>query len=240
MPESKERLMERMPLMSYVNSRKAGQNRLVTAGVVAVIQTGLVLALVNGFKVDFFADPPKPPLSGTQIALPPPPPPEPTTEPQPRIDPKTPIDVPDVPRPLPPEPDVYTVPREPSVPLGGLTTGTDVKPYVPADPPSPQPSFAPKSARVKNDPATWATTNDYPSRDLREGNQGRVSFSLGIGVNGRVESCRITASSGFPGLDAATCANVGKRARFEAAMDDTGAKVPGTYSGTIRWVIPRD
>lgn len=224
--------------MSYVNAREAGQNKVVTAAVVAVIQTGVVLALMNGFKVNFFPEPAPPRVEGQQIKLPPVPPP-PTDDPKPHKDTRTTNDSPPVTK-APTDPDVHKVPDNPPMPTGGPTTGEATKPYEPVDPPPRPPSFAPKSAKAQNDPATWVTTSDFPGRDLHEGHQGRVGFELRIGVNGRAESCRIIASSGFPGLDAATCTNVIKRARFEAATDDTGAKAPGAYSGTIRWVIPRD
>ena len=224
--------------MSYVESRKAGQNRAVTAGVVAIIQTGVVLALVNGFNVKFFPDPPRPPLAGEQIPLPPPP--KPVDDPKPHVDPKTDVTVPPIPHPLPRDPVPFPVPTElPKGPLGP-TAGTGDTLSGPIDPPSPHPSFLPKLARPTNSPATWVMTNDYPSRDLREGNQGRVGFMLGIAANGRAESCIVTASSGFAGLDQATCDKVMKRARFEAATDEYGTRVAGSYSGTIRWVIPKD
>ena len=40
------------------------------------------------------------------------------------------------------------------------------------------------------------------------------------------------------GLDAATCKLLTRRARFEAASDETGAKIVGSYSGSVRWEIP--
>jgi protein TonB len=57
--------------------------------------------------------------------------------------------------------------------------------------------------------------------------------------DGRVADCTITSSSGSPDLDEATCANVTRRARFNPAMAD-GKPTTGSYSGRIRWVIPKD
>lgn len=107
-------------------------------------------------------------------------------------------------------------------------------------PPDPTPTFQPRMAIPRGNPGYWATTNDYPARDLREGNQGIARFLLTIGADGRVQSCRITQSTGFSGLDDATCRNVSRRARFDPATDGTGAPVSGTYSGSVRWLIPRD
>ena len=43
---------------------------------------------------------------------------------------------------------------------------------------------------------------------------------------------------GHPALDAATCDLVTKRARFDAARDNTGKPVAGTYSNSVTWRIP--
>jgi protein TonB len=83
------------------------------------------------------------------------------------------------------------------------------------------------------------TTDDYPSRDLRQGNEGTTAFRVVIGSNGRVSACEVVRSSGHPGLDNATCEAVTARARFEPATDENGAKVVGTYSNSVRWQIPR-
>lgn len=97
----------------------------------------------------------------------------------------------------------------------------------------------PKAAAPRNEPARWATTDDYPSRDLREGNEGTAIFRAIVGSNGRVSACEIIRSSGHPGLDAATCKAVTSRARFEPATDENGEKMVGTYTNSVRWQIPR-
>ncbi|MEE4453793.1 TonB family protein [Novosphingobium resinovorum] len=107
----------------------------------------------------------------------------------------------------------------------------------PADPPA---RFAPKSAKPRGNVAGWVTTDDYPTADVRAGHTGTVRFRLAIDAGGRVTGCTVTQSSGFPGLDEATCRNVTRRARFDAASDAMGEKATGSYDGTIRWVIPND
>jgi protein TonB len=104
--------------------------------------------------------------------------------------------------------------------------------------PSPSRGYAPRFAKPRNSPSGWATTADYPGSDLRQGNQGLVRFSLTVGADGKVSACVVVKSSGFPGLDEATCGNVARRARFEPATDASGAKVTGSYAGSVRWVIP--
>ena len=83
------------------------------------------------------------------------------------------------------------------------------------------------------------TADDYPSRDLRDGNEGTALFRVVVGSNGRVSACEIVRSSGHAGLDAATCKAVTARARFTPATDENGARVVGTYSSSVRWQIPR-
>ena len=59
-----------------------------------------------------------------------------------------------------------------------------------------------------------------------------------VGSDGRVDACEITRSSGNAELDAATCKNVTRRARFEPATNGDGQKVVGSYSSTVRWQLP--
>ena len=82
------------------------------------------------------------------------------------------------------------------------------------------------------------TTSDYPTRDLRQGNEGTAEFKLTIGTDGRVSDCRITRSSGHRGLDQATCNKVSQRARFTPARNESNQPMTGSYTGRITWVIP--
>lgn len=111
-------------------------------------------------------------------------------------------------------------------------------PPAPVAPPPPR--VQPKSAQPKGNPGNWATTNDYPTRALREEREGTTSFRVTVGPDGRVTSCEITGSSGSDDLDAATCSNVTRRARFNPATDGEGNPTSGSYSNRVRWVIPKD
>lgn len=104
--------------------------------------------------------------------------------------------------------------------------------------PRPSPSFTPTAAQPTNDARRWISTDDYPRRSLVDGNEGTARYRLVIGTTGRVSSCEILASTGDRLLDDATCRLITRRARFEPATDETGAKVLGTYTGTVRWQIP--
>ena len=123
--------------------------------------------------------------------------------------------------------------------LGSGDAGTVEFPRVQPTP-SPVPSFAPKSARPRGKTMGWVTTNDYPTSDLRQEHEGSVRYRLTIGAGGKVSDCAVVTSSGFEGLDQATCANLTRRGQFEPATDDNGARVTGSYSGTVTWRLPPD
>ncbi|MFC0205952.1 TonB family protein [Novosphingobium soli] len=231
--------------MSYVDRNSGGdnarRNKALTGGVVALIQGGLALALVNGLAVNFFP-PDKPRHLPTHLYPTQPIPPELVESAELPQQPATQQAQPRVPErrlALDPDPVFTGVVVDPVLPTGGVEGGQDlvIEPVLPSDPPA---RFAPRAARPRGDAARWVTTEDYPTADIRAGHTGTVRFRLSIDASGRVSGCTVTQSSGFPGLDAATCRNVAKRARFDAASDATGEKVGGTYEGTIRWVIPND
>jgi protein TonB len=63
-------------------------------------------------------------------------------------------------------------------------------------------------------------------------------FRLDIAADGRVVGCPITGSSGHPELDAATCALVRRRARFQPARGSEREPGAGSYSNAIDWQLP--
>ena len=221
--------------MSYVNRAQDPRRKAsAIAGVVAVhVLAGAVL--VNGLsyvgvanlpdriKTTFIPDTPDPP--------PPPPPTDeivPDTKAPDLVAPKPVIDLTPIgpvdPRPL--DPLDIQPPQVIATPAPGLV-----------DPPRPHP-FAPKRAAPRGDTSRWVTPDDYPSRELRMGIEGTTHFRVVIGTDGRVATCEVTGSSGNERLDAATCRNIERRARFEPATDGNGQKVVGTYTNSVRWRIP--
>ncbi|WP_242526345.1 energy transducer TonB [Novosphingobium sp. KA1] len=234
--------MERMP-MSYVDRSSSSNHKFLTGGVVALIQAGAVLALINGLAVTMLKPNPGPRLSGEQISLtPPPPPPEVMPSPQPETrqvqDTVLTAPTPDLKLPTTSDFNVSSQPEGPVSTATGSAPGDSV--VTPSPTPSPLQRFQPVGALPRGNPGNWVSTQDYPSADLRAEHQGLVRFRLDIDARGRVGQCTIVTSSGYSGLDEATCKNVSRRARFEPATDADGLTVGGTYMGTIRWVIPRD
>lgn len=219
--------------MAYADQEMSG-NKVATFVVVALLHLALGYALVTGLAyegykaivkkvttVDIKKDEPK------KEEKPPPPKkdaaPPPIVVPPPMMNINTrppPVETTPVPMP-PPPPNLAPVQAAPA----------------PAPPP---PRIQPKPAAPKGNPANWATTNDYPTRALREERAGTTSFRVTVGPDGRVTSCSVTGSSGSPDLDEATCSNVTRRGRFSPATDGEGNPTSGSYSNRIRWVIPTD
>lgn len=217
--------------MAYADQQMSG-NRITAFIIVALLHLVLGYALVTGLAyegvkqimkkvttIDIKKDEPK---------KEPPPPPKKVAAPPPIVAPPPKINVSVAP---PPVQTVVTPPPLPPPPI--------IAPPAPVPAPPP-PRFQPKTATPKGNPANWATTNDYPSRALREEREGTTGFRVTVGPDGRVTSCDVTSSSGSSDLDDATCANVTRRARFTPAMDGEGNPTSGSYSNRIRWVIPKD
>lgn len=98
----------------------------------------------------------------------------------------------------------------------------------------------PAKAEPKGTPGRWITTDDYPTSALRREQEGRVAISFTVAPSGRVSECHVTASSGVPVLDRASCDLLVRRARYRPARDAQGCPVPATLTHRIRWQIPRD
>lgn len=214
--------------MAYVQSQRPNQ-RIITLGAVAALHAAAGYALITGLAVKLVERVPEI-FQGTNVKVDvpldplPPPPPRDTTRP----------------------PEAETTPRTTTVfDLGGtafdLPEVTDLLPrdipdVTPQNPPPPR--FAPEAARPRGNPGGWVTEQDYPTRALREGREGVTRFTLAIGADGRVTRCDIVGSSGHHDLDAQACARLASRARFDPARDGNGEKTAGSYSNSIRWVIP--
>lgn len=219
--------------MAYADQQMSG-NKITAVIVVALIHIALGYALVTGLAyeavkkiaervttVDIEKEKPK--------EEPPPPPPDKPVTPPPPVAPVPPISFD---RPAPQIAVVNNIPP-PAPPMVIIPA-----PAAPVAPPPPR--IVPKRAVPKGNPGNWATTNDYPSRALNEEREGTTGFRVSVGPDGRASSCDVTSSSGSPDLDAATCSNVLRRARFTPATDGEGNPTTDSYSNRIRWVIPKD
>jgi protein TonB len=148
---------------------------------------------------------------------------------------------------LPPPPPAIAPPPKMTItaPVQTITTVTEAPPPPPVivpPPPSapPPPRFSPTKATPRGNPGSWANSNDYPSRALREEREGVTRFRVTVGADGRITGCSVTGSSGHPDLDEATCSLVSRRGRFNPAKDGEGQPTTDSWSSAVRWQIPKD
>ena len=215
--------------MAYADQKMSG-NRIIVLIIVALMHIVLVYALITGLAYEGI----KKVMQRVstvdikeEVKKEPPPPPKKVDLPPPLVAPLVRINV------APAPPQIITVAEPPPAPPPPVFI-----PPPPAAPPPPR--FTPKGAVPKGNPGNWATTNDYPSRALREEREGTTGFRVAVGPDGKVTDCTVTSSSGHSDLDEAACANIRRRARFAPAVDGNGSPTTGTYSNRVRWVIPKD
>lgn len=221
--------------MTYVDTINSNR-RLSTLALVGAIHVGIGYALVSGFAATII------PTIDPEIKtffLPEPAKPEPTPTVTPSSKPDT---TTLVTHPPPDTRNPFDQPGPidlPPVGTGDRGLGIDEVTF-PGPTPSPGPSFATRPARPKGNPGLWVTTNDYPQSAIRNEAEGVVKFRLSVGTNGKVTGCEVTGSSGTEALDRAACAKLMLRGRFEPASDSTGALVAGSYTGAVRWQLPKE
>lgn len=90
-------------------------------------------------------------------------------------------------------------------------------------------------------PAQWVSgglqDSDYPKRALKDRLQGRVSVRFTVLTSGRINNCRITASSGSSLLDQTTCQLLTERLRFRPARDSQGRPIETELNSDYTWGI---
>jgi TonB family protein len=84
---------------------------------------------------------------------------------------------------------------------------------------------------------SWFVDADYPAEARARGEQGAVVYRLEVDAEGCTTACEVVRGSGFPALDAATCPVLMRRARFKAARDAAGQRVPASFLGSRWWLI---
>ena len=77
-------------------------------------------------------------------------------------------------------------------------------------------------------------TLPQPQKDLL-----RVTAIWDINEQGRAENCRVTGTSGNTDLDEATCSLIIRRARYKAALDQSGQPTRSQAKQTWLWQLPK-
>jgi len=220
--------------MAYADQQMSG-NRMAALIIVALLHVALGYALVTGLAYEGAAKLVKK-LTTVDIKEevkkeePPPPPPKKDAAPPPPVAPPVKINV------QTSAPQIQTVQTAPPPAPPVLVAAPPAAVVAPPPPPPKGPS---KPASPKGQPGNWANSNDYPTRALREEQEGVTRFRVTVSAEGRVTSCDVTGSSGSPELDSTTCSLITRRGRFNPAMTD-GSAVAGTWSSSVRWQIPKD
>ncbi|MBS0482753.1 MAG: TonB family protein [Proteobacteria bacterium] len=223
--------------MAYVDAVTTSR-RLETLGVVAALHLVAGYVLVTGLAAKFLPHPELPRVIADNLRLPPPKPPKEHHRDDPKPQQKQTVHETHTPIPLD-QPSFTPVEVTPFTGAGTLGSGghgvDEVR--LPKPDTAPSPTLV-RGAKPRGSPGLWVTPNDYPASELRLEHSGVTRFRLGIGADGRVSDCTITASSGFPALDQAVCSRLTARARFDPAIDSTGARITDSYSSSVRWQIP--
>jgi protein TonB len=76
---------------------------------------------------------------------------------------------------------------------------------------------------------------DYARSGLPRGAQGTVVIGFRVRSDGGVDNCHTVRSSGYPGIDAATCRLVEQRFRFRPAEGPGGRPVDYTENTDFTW-----
>lgn len=79
------------------------------------------------------------------------------------------------------------------------------------------------------------TNADYARTPHPRGAEGTVSIAFRVRSDGSVDHCRVTSSSGYPAIDAATCRLVEQRFRFRPALDAAGQPIDFTLRTDFTW-----
>ena len=221
--------------MSYAGSMNPNRRAAILGGV-AALHIGVGYLLVTGLAATIM-EKMDPPLVANPMPLDPPSPPPPSQHATDKPRPYDPLVVPTTAVTVAPPTEgvIVTLPTVPPSSDGGGIGDVAFPTFTP----SPSPSFAAVGPRPRGRPGEWVGPMDYPSTDLRLEHAGTTRVRLTIGSDGRVANCAVTGSSGWPGLDAATCARLTQRGRFEPATDTTGARVGGSFATSVTWEIPQ-
>lgn len=121
----------------------------------------------------------------------------------------------------------------PAPPIQTIPTIPPPAPIVVAPPPPAPPSQARGATPDRQDRWAARIQQNYPSRALRNNEEGRVGVRVTVGPDGRVSACSVTSSSGSSSLDEGACDGMRRYARFNPALDAAGNPTTGSYSTTI-------
>ncbi len=211
--------------MAYANEGMS-KNRMVALGLVALLHVFLGYAFVTGLALKAFKKIVEP-IEAVNVKDEAPPPEEPPPPP-----PKD-IEIP----PFVPPPEVSIAQDSPPTITTQQTVPQPEPPkfVAPAPPAPPAPvALAPPTPATVKGRGNTISREDYPDASARAEEQGVTRVSFVVDPTGKVSTCSVTQSSGFPRLDDATCKIIIRRFRFNPATRD-GQPVSETKTQPVRW-----
>lgn len=212
--------------MAYADEGMS-KNRMIAFGIVGILHVGLGYAFVTGLALKAVKAIVNP-LETVNVKEEAPPPEEPPPPPPQEVE---------IP-PFVPPPEVTIQSDAPPPPtISTQNTVQQMTPPVvaPPAPPAPPPAIAPKPATPRGR-GNALSEDDYPSASRRAEEEGVVRVRYVVGTDGRVSSCEVVQTSGFPRLDEATCQIIQRRFRFNPAERD-GKPVTETKTQPVRWQL---
>ncbi len=216
--------------MAYLDDQ-SGRRRTALAGV-AVVHALMGWALVSGLASKLVEQFKPAPITATnvpeRVRPAPPPEPAPTFE---DVQPEVFAPTVDALEPSASERGALTTTPPPQQPT--LGTGLSQGPVV-AEAEAPPPPAAPVLRGAVAGPGVVLTTDDYPDASRRAGEEGAMRVRVAVGADGRVTGCEVTASTGFPRLDARACQVAQRRWRFQPATED-GRPVASSVERRVVW-----
>lgn len=97
--------------------------------------------------------------------------------------------------------------------------------------------FPPNRNVTPISPASWIRGEDFRRVPAFSGD-GKLTYSLLVNEQGRVEECSVLKSTGSRRLDGRVCRSLQQRARFEPATDKNGNAVESTFSSVVEFAQP--
>jgi protein TonB len=234
-----------MPAVARGFGRSKPGERFAALAAVLIIQLGLGLALLAGFRVEI-SRPAEMVGRLIEVALPPEPPPPIEAEPRPRHEASA------APRAAARSPGAAPGPKREAAPAVALVVVLPAR----AAPAGGGTGLGSAASGASGGGAGGQGENagdngggtdleqiageirpsDYP-RDLRDaGIDGTVGLLFTVGTNGRVTRCTVTRSSGVPELDSLTCRLIQQRFRYRPATDRFGRPVADEVEGDHEWI----
>jgi protein TonB len=211
--------------MAYADEGMS-KNRMMAFGLVAILHVGLGYAFVTGLALKAVKAIVNP-LETVNVKEEAPPPDEPPPPP-----PKE-VEIP----PYVPPPEVSVVQDAPAPTITTQSTISTPEPprFAPPAPPAPPSAVVRKPASPRGR-GNVISEDDYPSASRAAEEEGVVRVSYVVGVDGRVNECEVTQSSGFKRLDDITCTLIKRRFRFKPALRG-GEPVAERKTVPVRWQL---